>query len=151
MVLTHPGAGYSFNPARHFPTHWESQMQEAGFPESLLQCISLSQHPSLLHGAGSALILLLVQTRPQQRHPHACLHGSGVIQRCQSTSVVLGGVNVPMAHLAVQGSRRDKHPVAVLPRKSFLMSLLPLPPARGVGYGAAHLQPLLPEPGLNSL
>lgn len=37
MVLTHPSGGYSFNPVRHFLTHWESQMQQTGAPESLLQ------------------------------------------------------------------------------------------------------------------
>lgn len=49
MVLTRPGGGYSFNPARHLPTHWESQMQRTGPPEPLLQCTPSLPPPPTPH------------------------------------------------------------------------------------------------------
>lgn len=101
MVLTQSGGGYSFNPARHFPTHWESQMQQPGVPESLLQCtpsLPTTTHTPLLHGAGIALIFFLIQTRPQLRHLNARLHGNGVTPKMP---MMLGGVNAPGAHLTL--------------------------------------------------
>lgn len=50
MVLTHPSGGYSFDPVRHFPTHWESQMQQqTGAPESLLPCTPSLPPPHTPH------------------------------------------------------------------------------------------------------
>lgn len=83
-VLARPGGGCSFNPARPFPTHWESQTWQPGVAAiSLLQCTTSLPPPCtpLVRRASFALTLLLVETRPHPRHLHACLHGNGVIPK----------------------------------------------------------------------
>lgn len=84
MVLTHPGGGYSFNPARHFPTRWESQMQQSGAPGSASVPPLLSHHHTHTHTtapwSGYCFDLSFGTNQATAEVP-SCLHGSGVVPK----------------------------------------------------------------------